>query len=60
MSRLLTGGLSCCASPALLRIAMTSTSALLVIPGLAVGYLFLVYCLLLLAQRAEKRSGPQA
>jgi hypothetical protein len=44
----------------LLRIAMTSTSALFVIPGLAVGYLFVVYCLLLLAQRAEKRSGPQA
>lgn len=39
--------------------AMNPTSTILIIPGLAVGYLLLVYGLLLLAKHAEGRSRPQ-
>jgi hypothetical protein len=38
---------------------MTSSSAVFIIPGLAIGYLLLVYGLLLLAKRFENRSRPE-
>lgn len=38
---------------------MTYNLTVLIIPALAIGYLFLVYALLMFAKRTERRSRPE-
>ncbi|HEY9764686.1 MAG TPA: hypothetical protein V6D07_19315 [Trichocoleus sp.] len=54
----LASGTSFPSSAACPTTVMTSNFAVVIIPGLAIGYLLLVYGLLLLAKRAERPSRP--